>query len=81
MSYWDSSVLVKLYVRELDSKEFRALALEASRVAIGSLTRHEVRTAFRRREGVLPRGGAAALYVELNADIAVAQPEQPQQEH
>jgi predicted nucleic acid-binding protein len=74
MSYWDSSALVKLYVRELDSKEFRALALEASRVATGSLTRHEVRTVFRRREaeGVLPSGGATALYVELNADIAVA---------
>ena len=46
MSYWDSSALVKLYVRELDSAEFRALALEARRVATGSLTRHELRTVF-----------------------------------
>ena len=40
----------------------------------GSLTRHELRTVFRRREaeGVLPSGEAAALYVELNADIAIA---------
>jgi predicted nucleic acid-binding protein len=74
MSYWDSSALVKLYMQELDSTEFRALALEARRVATGSLTRYELRTVFRRREaeGVLPRGEAAALYVELDADIAVA---------
>jgi predicted nucleic acid-binding protein len=74
MSYWDSSALVKLYVREPDSEEFRALALQASRVATGSLMRHEVRTVLRRREaeGALPGGGAAVLYVELNSDIAVA---------
>jgi len=38
------------------------------------LTRHEVRTVFRRREaeGVLPSGEAAALYDELTADIAAA---------
>ena len=74
MSYWDSSALVKLYVQELDSAEFRELAVKASRVATGSLTRHELRTVFRRREaeGVLPSGEAAALYDELTADIAVA---------
>jgi hypothetical protein len=27
MSYWDSSALVKLYVQELDSTEFRELAV------------------------------------------------------
>ena len=74
MSYWDSSALVKLYVQELDSTEFRELAVNANRVATGSLTRHEVRTVFRRREaeGVLPSGEAAALYDELTADIAAA---------
>src|ERR1700676_2625206 len=74
MSYWDSSALVKLYVQELDSAEFRELAVKTSRVATGSLTRHEVRTVFRRREaeGVLPSGEAAALYDELIADIAAA---------
>jgi hypothetical protein len=52
---------------------FRELAVKASRVATGSLTRHEVRTVFRRREadGVLPSGEAASLYDELTADIAV----------
>src|SRR5271165_963207 len=75
MSYWDSSALVKLYVQELDSAEFRELAVKANRVATGSLTRHEVRTVFRRREaeGVLPSGDAAVLYDELTADIAVAE--------
>ena len=74
MSYWDSSALVKLYVQELDSAEFCELAVKARRVATGSLTRHELRTVFRRREaeGVLPSGEAAALYEELTADIAVA---------
>ena len=28
MSYWDSSALVKLYVQELDSAEFRELAVK-----------------------------------------------------
>jgi predicted nucleic acid-binding protein len=70
MSYWDSSALVKLYMQ----RKFRELAVKASRVATGWLTRHEVRTVFRRREaeGVLPSGEAAALYDELTADIAVA---------
>jgi predicted nucleic acid-binding protein len=36
MSYSDSSALVKLYVQELDSEEFRELALKASRVAKNS---------------------------------------------
>jgi len=74
MSYWDSSALVKLYVQELDSSDFQALAQEASRVTTGSLARHEVRTVFRRREaeGVLRSGEAAFLYGELNADISVA---------
>jgi hypothetical protein len=74
MSYWDSSALVKLYVREFDSAEFRELAVKASRLATGSLTRHEARTLIRRREaeGVLPSGEAAALYDELTADIAAA---------
>jgi predicted nucleic acid-binding protein len=86
MSYWDSSALVKLYVQELDSEEFRELALRASRVATGTLTRHEVLTVFRRREaeGVLRSGEPASLYDELTADIAatdiVIQPETPDTE-
>src|SRR5262245_39223030 len=72
MSYWDSSALVTLYVKAPNTAEFRALDAKARRVTTGSLTRHEVRTVLRRREaeGVLPSGEAAALYGELNADIA-----------
>jgi predicted nucleic acid-binding protein len=40
MSYWDSSALLKLYVHEADSAQFRALALEATRVTTASLTGH-----------------------------------------
>jgi predicted nucleic acid-binding protein len=84
MSYWDSSALLKLYVQELDSEEFRELALRASRVAPGSLARHEVRTVIRRGRGVLRSGESASLYDELTADIAatdiVIQPETPDTE-
>jgi hypothetical protein len=45
MSYWDSSALVKLFVQEWDSAVFRTLALETNRLATGSLTGHELRTA------------------------------------
>jgi predicted nucleic acid-binding protein len=37
MSCWDSSALVKLYVQESDSAEFRELAVKVSHVATGSL--------------------------------------------
>jgi predicted nucleic acid-binding protein len=74
MSYWDSSALIKLYVQEFDSAAFRAFAAKATRVVTASLTRHEMRTVFWRREaeGVLLSGEAAVLYGELNADIAAA---------
>ena len=63
--------VVKLYVQELDSAEFRELAIKASRMTTGSLTRHEVRTVFRRREaeGVLPTGEPAALYDRFSFSI------------
>ena len=48
MSYWDSSALVKLYVKEADSAQFEALAL-AEPLVTGTLALHEVRTVFRRR--------------------------------
>jgi hypothetical protein len=53
-------------------REVPELALKASRVATGSLTRHEVRTVFRRREaeGVLPSAESAALYDEFTADLS-----------
>lgn len=48
MSYWDSSAVVKLYVQETDSGQFRALALAAGRVVIGSLARHPPSPRLRR---------------------------------
>jgi predicted nucleic acid-binding protein len=74
MSYWDASALIKLYVQELDSAAFRALAANTTQVVTASLTRHEMRTVFWRRESesVLLSGEAAMLYGELNADIAAA---------
>ena len=72
MSYLDSSALIKLYVQEFGSALFRGLAASVTRVVTASLSRHEMRTVFRRREteGVLLSGDAAVLYGELNADIA-----------
>ena len=45
MSYWDSSAMVKLCGQEVDSAEFRTLAVEASRAANGSVTWLEVSVA------------------------------------
>lgn len=83
MSYWDSSALVKLYLQEPDSAQFRALALRANPVVTGTLARYELWTVFRRREaeGALASGEAVAIYHELSADVAAVdvliQPETP----
>ena len=64
----------KTHVQEFDSAVFRELAANVTRVVTTSLSRHEMRTGFRRREaeGVLLSGEAATLYSELHADIAAA---------
>ena len=69
MSYWDSSALVKLYVKETDSMQFELRAL-GDLLVTGTLALLEARTVFRRREaeGVLPRGQATALFAQLTAD-------------
>jgi len=74
MSYWDSSALVKLYVKEADSAQFEGLALVEALVT-GILALHEARTVFRRREaeGVLPLGQGTALFVQLASDVAVGE--------
>lgn len=63
MSYWDSSALVKLFVKEADSAQFEAMAVVEPLVT-GTLALHEARTVFRRREaeGVLPSGQGTALF-------------------
>ena len=72
MSYWDTSALVKLYVREADSSRFEALASSATRVVSSTLTRYEARAVFRRKEAdaALAAGGADLLYRTLAADFA-----------
>ena len=74
MSYWDSSALVKLYVKEADSAQFEALAL-AGPPMTGTLALHEARTVFRRREaeGVLPSGQGAALFAQLAGDVSAGE--------
>jgi len=62
MSYWDSSALIKLYVQEFDSAAFRALAANATQVVTASLTRHEMRTVFRRRES---RNSLPGMYANV----------------
>jgi predicted nucleic acid-binding protein len=74
MSYWDSSALVKLYVKEADSPQFEALAL-VDPLVTGTVGLHEARVMFRRREaeGVIPPGQGAALFAELSADVAAGE--------
>lgn len=74
MSYWDASALAKLYLHEPDSMQFRGFAAAADRIVTASLSRHELRTVFRRREseGALPAGETAILHDELTAHIASA---------
>jgi predicted nucleic acid-binding protein len=51
MSFWDTSTLVKLYVRERDSAYFVELARKAERRAIISqLSIHEMRCVLHRKE-------------------------------
>ncbi len=74
MSYWDASALAKLYLHEADSLQFRNFAATADRIVTATLSRHELRTVFRRREseGALPLGETAVLHGELTAHIAAA---------
>lgn len=69
MSYWDTSALVKLYLKETDSAQFDALAL-AMPMGTGALTLHEARTVFRRREaeGAIPAGEGRVLFELLCSD-------------
>ena len=72
MSYWDTSVLVKLSVIEADSARFVALAGAATRIVTATIGRFESHTVFRRREaeGSLKVGEAAALSADLDWDVA-----------
>ena len=73
MSYWDTSVLVKLSVTEPDSARFVALAGLATRIVTATIGCLESHTVFRRREaeGSLKVGEAAVLSADLDRDVAV----------
>jgi predicted nucleic acid-binding protein len=72
MSYWDTSALLKLYLTELDSADFKKLLKPAGSRVTAFIGKHEARTAFRRREaeGHLAHGGAVICYARLEADVA-----------
>ena len=64
MRFWDSSALVKLYVAEPDSAQFRQLATDPEMLLISSFTIHELHCAFWRKElsGAISDGAAEILF-------------------
>jgi predicted nucleic acid-binding protein len=71
MSYWDTSALVKLYLREVDSMAFRNRSLQEAPLHTAHLARHELRTVFLRREseGLIQPGSAALLFQDFEEDV------------
>ena len=71
MSYWDSSALAKLFLCEADSSRFFSLARSLLPVVTAHLARHELHTAFRRKEaeGLIQPGDAAILREDLEVLI------------
>ena len=72
MSYWDSSALAKLYLKEPDSVAFLSLAKRAVPLRTSPLGQYEVTLTFRRQEadGALDRQTTNTLADELLIDIA-----------
>jgi predicted nucleic acid-binding protein len=73
VAYWDSSALVKLYVKEPDSARFEQFAMSAQTVPTTSrLAIYEVQTTLRRKEaeGILVTGAAQASYQRLMQNVA-----------
>ena len=76
MSYWDTSALVKLYVRESDSTTFEGRAMsDAAGTVTARIALYEARATFRHKEaeGVLQAGAAEKLYSELLQDVAAGE--------
>ena len=74
MSYWDSSALAKLYLKEADSGKYLALAKTAIPVRTSPLGQFEVTLAIRRHEmdGKLDTQSANELADELLVDLGDA---------
>ena len=72
MSYWDTSTLVKLYVREMDSTAFESHALNtAGPMVTCRISLFEACATFRRKEsdGLLQTATGQTLYNELLQDV------------
>jgi predicted nucleic acid-binding protein len=71
MRFWDSSALVKLYVKEPDSTAFKRLANDPEVPLISSFTIHEVHCAFWRKElsGAVERNAAEILFQKFLRQI------------
>lgn len=71
MNYWDTSALLKLYVREPDSPYFTSLVSSAASPLLTSdLARIEIYSALSRKEraGELETGAAEVLFASFQTD-------------
>ena len=76
MSYWDTSALIKLYVREPDSAIFeRHLQLQIGATVSARVALWETRAAFRRKEaeGILATGMTQKLHQQILADLGAGE--------
>lgn len=76
MIYWDTSAVIKLYVREPDSAGWQQVALGSMQPRVASaLVEAELAFALRHKEQrkELKRGGAAALIEWWRQDVAAGQ--------
>src|SRR5437899_10565203 len=72
MPFWDTSALVKLYVRERDSDRFVELARKSeTRATISQLSIHEMRCVLHRKEfaRAIPPKTAELAYREFHDDV------------
>lgn len=71
MSYWDTSAIVKLFLEEPDSNDFRQKAAGSPFIATSSLTRFEGRAVFWRQEAIraIDSGSASHLTEMLIAQL------------
>jgi len=72
MPFWDTSALVKLYVRERDSDRFVELARKSeTRAAISQLSIHEMRCVLHRKEfaRAIPPDAAELAYRKFHNDF------------
>jgi predicted nucleic acid-binding protein len=71
MVFWDTSALLKLYVKEPDSSAFATLAQSEEPLVISAWTTHEMLCGLYRKELLrdLKAGGAEAIYERILQQI------------